>query len=125
MMKAKTFYWIPALCWAGVIFFLSGRTGSELNRMFSFLGNLNWGHLAAFFILSIFVFYALRKTTSGKNIIVTTILICFLYGISDELHQYFVPGRTPQLLDIVNDVLGASLGVLAARKWEAVKQDGH
>ncbi|MDD4753031.1 MAG: VanZ family protein [Desulfitobacteriaceae bacterium] len=119
------FYWIPALCWAGVIFFLSGRTGSELESMFPFFGSLDWGHLAAFFVLSFFVFFALRKTTAGKNIIAFTILICFLYGISDEVHQHFVPGRTPQLSDIFNDVLGAVLGVFAARKWETGKRNRY
>ena len=37
-----------------------------------------------------------------------------LYGVSDELHQAFVPGRTPSVGDGVADAAGAGLGVLAA-----------
>jgi VanZ family protein len=36
-----------------------------------------------------------------------------LYGISDEFHQRFVPGRTADVFDWFADVVGASLGVVA------------
>ena len=34
-----------------------------------------------------------------------------LYGVSDEVHQSFVPGRGPSLIDIAFDAVGAMLGV--------------
>jgi len=40
------------------------------------------------------------------------ILFGILYGISDEMHQYFVPGRIMSVWDMVADSLGVSLGVL-------------
>ncbi len=36
------------------------------------------------------------------------------YGLSDELHQHFVPGRACELGDWLADALGAALGLLAA-----------
>ncbi|MBD0319601.1 MAG: VanZ family protein [Gemmatimonadetes bacterium] len=36
-----------------------------------------------------------------------------LYGVSDEVHQSFVPGRSPDPLDWVADTLGVIAGVLA------------
>jgi VanZ family protein len=41
------------------------------------------------------------------------IVLSFLYGLSDEVHQMFTPGRTPDILDVVADTTGASLGVAA------------
>ena len=49
-----------------------------------------------------------------------------LYGLSDELHQRFVPGRTPDLLDVVADALGGVAGAaavaLVARTWGSMRR---
>lgn len=39
-------------------------------------------------------------------------LICILYAASDEIHQYFVPGRACRLFDICVDSCGILAGVL-------------
>ena len=49
---------------------------------------------------------------SEKNIGLITVLICFLYSVSDEVHQYFVPGRACRLLDVVIDTAGSAFFVL-------------
>ena len=33
------------------------------------------------------------------------------YGISDEIHQYFVPCRTADVMDALADMVGSSVGV--------------
>ena len=38
--------------------------------------------------------------------------ICILYACSDELHQYFVPGRSCELRDVLIDSTGALTGML-------------
>lgn len=38
-----------------------------------------------------------------------------LYGVTDEVHQMFVPGRSPDLADWIADVLGAVLAVRLVR----------
>ena len=40
------------------------------------------------------------------------VVVAGMYGLSDELHQRFVPGRTAELLDLGADVAGATCGVL-------------
>jgi len=35
------------------------------------------------------------------------------YGISDEIHQYFVPSRNSDILDALADICGSIAGVLA------------
>ncbi len=37
----------------------------------------------------------------------------FLYACSDELHQYFVPGRSARFTDVLVDSVGFTLGVAA------------
>ena len=40
-----------------------------------------------------------------------------LYGITDELHQHFVPGRTADIADWYSDSIGAALGLLGCWAW--------
>lgn len=41
-------------------------------------------------------------------------VIAGLYGITDEIHQSYVPGRDDDVYDIVADMLGATLGAIMA-----------
>ena len=43
------------------------------------------------------------------SIALTAVAIATLYGISDEVHQHFVPLRTMDPADAVADAVGASL----------------
>lgn len=36
-----------------------------------------------------------------------TVIICFLYALSDEIHQYFVPGRACRVFDVIVDTSGS------------------
>lgn len=42
------------------------------------------------------------------------VLLAFAYGLSDEFHQSFIPGRHPSVSDIVADTLGALAGACLA-----------
>ena len=46
---------------------------------------------------------------------VAAVAVTALYGITDEIHQMFVPGRSPELLDLLADLLGAVAGVWLVR----------
>ena len=48
------------------------------------------------------------KKTSVRNMFLITIAICFLYAVSDEIHQYFVPGRACRLFDVLIDTSGSA-----------------
>ena len=51
------------------------------------------------------------------------IVLATLYGVSDEFHQLFVPGRSADRYDVLADCVGATIGVAigwlggAARRW--------
>jgi VanZ family protein len=70
-----------------------------------------WGHLAEYAVLGGLTALALRRDDWGTVLLV--IGLCALYGASDELHQAFVPFRTPDVLDWITDVAGAAIGTAA------------
>lgn len=56
--------------------------------------------------------YAYSTTTNNKKNIFYSILFGIGYAITDEIHQYFVPGRSARLFDVGIDALGVITGVL-------------
>jgi len=43
--------------------------------------------------------------------------ICVIYAASDELHQSFVPGRSPDIADVAADAIGAAVALIACWAW--------
>ena len=59
---------------------------------------------------------------------VVAMALATAYGVTDEFHQSFVPGRTPDPIDVVADAAGAiaaAIGIAAiavvARRWGIVE----
>jgi len=48
---------------------------------------------------------------------ITVVVFCMAYGISDEFHQSFIPGRVAGFLDVVADTVG---GIGAVLCWYLV-----
>ena len=46
--------------------------------------------------------------------VLVAVLISTLYGVSDEYHQVFVPGRTFEVLDMIADAAGSVIGASGA-----------
>jgi len=92
---------------AGVIFYLSSLTFSAGTSTTNILSIAY--HLISFFFLSAFLLFSL---VCGKNkkLISVAILIAIAYALSDEIHQFFVPGRSCTFSDILLD----SVGIMAA-----------
>ena len=51
-----------------------------------------------------------RRLWSAKKIVLAAAIAALIYGATDEFHQVFVSGRTPDYMDLVFDVLGGGLG---------------
>lgn len=70
-------------------------------------------HAFEFFVLALLV-GSLVYTFAFKGLFLRQVLIasgaCVLCACADEIHQYFVPGRTADILDILVDVAGALVG---------------
>lgn len=73
-------------------------------------------HLVAYFILATLVSLTLHfqeKVRKFKEkIVLWTLIIVGTYGILDELHQLFVPGRNCELLDWLADMTGSIIAVM-------------
>lgn len=65
--------------------------------------------LGALFYLNLTQF---PKLNSHIKKLLLPILFSFLYAVTDELHQVFVPGRSAQFRDVLIDTLGASFGAI-------------
>jgi len=118
----KLFYWIPSLVWMGAIFLMSSRTGEQLSTVFPFFGDLNWGHFFAYFFLSAFYRHALAKTIRVRFIPLWAVMMSLIYGITDEYHQSFIPGRNPELPDIASDLAGAASAAVLISLYQARKR---
>lgn len=65
-----------------------------------------------------------RLSATNLRHVAVAVLVSTLYGTSDEWHQSFVPGRTPDGMDILADAIGAFAGavsVLAAGRLLAAR----
>ena len=105
--------WLAVATWMGGIFYLSqqtaplGATASESESIVA--------HLSLYAGLALLFQWALTGGAVRRMLVFGWAPIAFaltvLYGVSDEVHQAFVPGRTPALIDIALDAAGAMLGV--------------
>ncbi|OYT54012.1 MAG: hypothetical protein B6U72_03850 [Candidatus Altiarchaeales archaeon ex4484_2] len=69
-------------------------------------------HIIEYSILG-FLLHALISSTrdcTRARVFVLAVLLASLYGLTDEIHQFFVPGRICGLEDLVADTLGALIG---------------
>ena len=116
-MKKFNPFWIITISIAIAIFGVSSIPfgESESSTPINPLKSIAY-HFTVFFLLSFFTLAALqhKKTFIGM-------VACMLYAISDELHQFFVPGRCCSLMDIIIDVAGIFFAYFIfqeVKKWQ-------
>ena len=113
---------VGAVAWMALIFFLSSQeklpTTAGMPPDIAAIA----GHFVAYSVLAIFIRVAIGGLQPGRRADVIAIALATLYGISDEFHQSFVPGRDSSVFDVAIDLLGASAGVIALNLILAVTQ---
>ena len=117
--RTPAWLWIPVALQMGLIFIassipdLQGLPGGMSDKSGHGLGYAILGGV----LLRALAGGRLRGITWGRA--ATAILLATLYGASDELHQAFVPGRSPDIFDVVADCLGAAAAAAAggAVRW--------
>ena len=110
--KNFLFYWFPIIIFCLIIFIQSSYPSPETAYDLPYFDKLL--HFSAYAVLGA-LFLRAFKTTQFKNninlVIILSILASSFYGISDELHQYFVPCRDADIMDALADILGSVCGV--------------
>ena len=104
-------FWFPVILYSGIIFWVSSipniRTplpGVRLDVFFHVLMYIPFGFLLARAVHSTGV------VIPKGALLGTVVLLSFLYGASDEIHQLFVQGRSAQVIDLIADTIGGMAG---------------
>src|SRR3989304_9832899 len=105
--------WALVALFCLVIFFISSIPGSSIPLPGRFD---KLYHLVEYGVLGFLVFLAARTGfgLGAARAVMIAFAFSLLYGISDEWHQSFVPGRFASLGDVAADGLGGLLGALLA-----------
>lgn len=116
-------FWFPLILYSGIIFY-----ASSVPRVKTPLQEIQFDKFLHIFIYLPFGFLLARliahtkESVSRRMLLIIVLLGSFVYGLSDEIHQIFVPGRRFEIIDIIANTLGGVGGgyLLSLRK----KKDG-
>ncbi|GAB4539617.1 MAG: hypothetical protein Fur0020_08560 [Thermodesulfovibrionia bacterium] len=92
----------------GLIYYLSSISGHRLPHLMNGFDKLI--HFLIYAILSALIYLSLNKTGLKRYLILQSFLFTVIYGISDEIHQLYVPLRDASIGDMIADSFGAFLG---------------
>ena len=102
-------YWGPPVVWAFIIFLVSAYPIARASE-------IHWkdfvvkksAHVIEYGIFAALVYRALRSSgVKRENAGIYAIFLALLYGVTDEFHQSYTPGREPRVRDVVFDTIGA------------------
>lgn len=110
-----------ALGWMGTIFLLSAQPGDRIETGPPGFDKIL--HLGAYALLATLILGALQPPPGGYRLgqALLAATLAAAYGVTDEWHQFHVPGRSMDGWDLVADALGALLGALLLRRLSARK----
>ena len=132
--------WVFVALWAAFIFFMSSNTSTGLNeglgvfsRIYQVMKDVqasllgpgvdvlsSIAHFCEYTVFGALLANALRCHMPLGRACVLAIVCGSLYGVTDEFHQLFVPGRAGKLTDVLIDCIGVSL--ITAVLWLRFKR---
>ena len=122
--------WALVAVWAALIFFMSSNSDTGLNEGLGFFSQIyqvmkdiqaqllgpdvdalsSIAHFCEYTVFGALLANALRRHMPLRRACLVAIVCGSLYGVTDEFHQLFVPGRMCDPMDWLVDTLGTSLG---------------
>lgn len=119
--------WLPLLIIMGVIFFLSHLPGDSIHLPQSYNTD-KLAHAAAYCALGLSYLYGVPPRwrsrapwLSGGSMV----MFCLLYGLVDEFHQSFVPGRMVSGADVLADGMGGLVAWACSAAWQRWRGKGR
>ena len=108
--------WGPCVAYMAAIFFTSAQSHVTFplgvpDKVFHVLGYTGLGML---FIRALAGGLPTRLTTVTA---LAGLLLTVAYGVSDEFHQTFVPGRSADVEDLLADTIGGAGAVVVCWLW--------
>lgn len=106
-------YWAPVVLYAIGIIYLSSQSDPDKHLpTFMFPLNDKIVHGLEYGILGILLYRAFRQMVPMLKGIGLAIICVVAFGISDEIHQWFVPRRQADVWDLLADTVGAAFLIL-------------
>lgn len=140
--KRKIVSWIMLISWMTIIFFMSNQPGDVSSgqsdlvikifefigiKLDSYFGDLSTfivrkiSHFSEYLILYLLLYRTLCLYMDRQSAKLYTILGVFLYACSDEVHQYFIPGRAMAFKDVMIDTFGGVVAMISTYIYDIVK----
>lgn len=128
--------WVCLLLWIGLIFYMSNQPGDVSSKqsglvlkLFQAIGidlNNELGELATFivrktahfteyFILYMLTVNVMKYYFNIDKAILYAFVFSVFYACTDEIHQYFIPGRAMAFKDVLIDSSGALLSMIITK----------
>jgi VanZ family protein len=114
--------WLPVIAYMAMLFGLS-----SISKLPEPPGQISYYevHVGAYTVLALLTSRALAKGRV-RNVTALVVwrafLISALYGVSDEYHQRFVPGREFDVFDMVADAIGSVIGAVVVWAWSIIRR---
>lgn len=99
----------------GMIYIVENVTNSEIDNEGIIENSMNLirksAHFFIYLVLGALTINALKEY-NVRRLVFYSIAFCFLYSITDEVHQLFMGGRSGQVSDVFLDTIGSTVGVI-------------
>jgi len=117
LSNKKKFLYLPLGLYWLLIFILTSIPGKSIPKVLGGVDKIK--HFGAYFVLAFLLSFALKMQNRypivSKYSVLFTFMITLFYGLIDEVHQIFIPGRYFDWMDLLADVIGSLIGIFLAK----------
>ncbi|MBF0270944.1 MAG: VanZ family protein [Magnetococcales bacterium] len=115
--KKKGLHAVLLLGYSFLIYLLSSMVGQNSQPLFENQDKIE--HILAYGFMAYIAWSTLRQWTLLRHCWLWAWVYAVAYGMTDEWHQLFVPGRYADFWDLVADAVGAALAIAILELYRA------